>query len=148
MLQQKKHLKIGFLIWENFSESIRPYKTLGPYKAHGYDYISIRMLKICDSAIVKPLTILYKNCISQVIFLDNWKKSNICFILKKGDKQIVNNYRPVSLLPICGKIIVRLIFNTLYQFLGEYNLLSIHQSGFHCNDSCINQLLFIVHTLN
>ena len=105
------------------------------------------MLKICDSAIVKPLTILYKNCISQVIFLDNWKKSNICFILKKGDKQIVNNYRPVSLLPICGKIIVRLIFNTLYQFLGEYNLLSIHQSGFHCNDLCINQLLFIVHTL-
>ena len=105
------------------------------------------MLKICDSAIVKPLTTLFKNCISQCIFLDNWKKSDICPILKKGDKQIANNYRPVSLLPICGKILLRLIFNSLYQFLGEYNLLSIHQSGFHCNDSRINQLLFIVHTL-
>ena len=53
----------------------------------------------------------------------------------------------MSLLPICGKIFERLIFNSLYQFLEEHNLLSVHQSGFHCNDSCINQLLFIVHTL-
>ena len=35
----------------------------------------------------------------------------------------------------------------MYQFLEEHNLLSIHQSGFRCNDSCINQFLFIVHTL-
>ena len=105
------------------------------------------MLKICDSAIVKPLTILFKNCISEGIFPDNWKKSNICPIHKKGDKQIVDNYRPVSLLPVCGKIFERLIFNSLYQFLEKHNLLSIHQSGFCSNDSCINQLLFIVHTL-
>ena len=53
-------------------------------------------------------------------------------------------YRPV---PVCGKIFGRLIFNSLYQFLEEPNLLSNHQSGFRSNDSCINQLLFIVHTL-
>ena len=79
--------------------------------------------------------------------LDNWKKSNTCPIHKKGDKQKVNNYRPLSLLPICGKIFERLLFNFLYQFLEKHNLLSVHQSGFCCNDSCINQLLFIVHTL-
>ena len=45
------------------------------------------------------------------------------------------------------KIFERLIFNSLYQFLEEHKLLSIHQSGFRCNDSCINQLSFIVHTL-
>ena len=105
------------------------------------------MLKICDSAIVKPLTILFKNCISEGIFPDNWKKSNICPIHKKGDKQIVDNYRPVSLLPVCEKIFERLIFSSLYQFLEEHNLLSIHQSGFGSNDSCINQLLFIFHAL-
>ena len=96
---------------------------------------------------MKPLTILFKNCISQGMFPDNWKKSNNYPIHKKGDKQIVNNYRPVSLLPICGKIFERLIFNPLYQFLEEHKLLSIHQSGFCCNDSCINQLLFIVRAL-
>ena len=90
----------------------------------------IYILKICDSVIAKPLIIQFKNCISQGIFPDNWKKSNICPIHKKVDKQIANNYRPVSLLPVCGKIFERLIFNSLYQFLEERNLLSIHQYGF------------------
>ena len=53
----------------------------------------------------------------------------------------------MSLLPICGKIFERLAFNSLYQFFKKNNLLSIHQSGFRSNDTCINQLLFTVHTL-
>ena len=98
--------------------------------------------------IVKPLTVLFENCISQGIFLDNWKKTSIAPIHRKGDWKIKNIYRPVSLLPICRIILKRLIFNSLYQFLEELNLLSVQQSGFRCNDSCINQLLFIVHTLH
>ena len=47
---------------------IKLIKGLDPCKAHGYDDISIRMFRICDSATVKPLTILFKNCISQGIF--------------------------------------------------------------------------------
>ena len=138
--------KICLIKFEN-KDIINIIKALDSCKAHGYDDISIRMSKIYESAIVKPLTILLKNCISQGIFPDNWKKSNICRIYKKGDKQIVNNYRPVSLLQIYGKIFERLIFNSSYKFLEEHNLLSIHQSFFCSNDSCINQLLFIVHTL-
>ena len=44
------------------------------------------MLKICDNAIVEPLSIIFNNCINQGIFPDIWKKSNICPIHKKGDK--------------------------------------------------------------
>ena len=75
--------------------------------------------------IAKPLTVLFQNCISQGIFLDNWKKSSIVPIHRKGDWKIINTYRPVSLLPICGIILKRLIFNSLYQFLEELNLLSV-----------------------
>ena len=53
----------------------------------------------------------------------------------------------MSLLPIYGKIFERLIFTSLYQFLEEHKILSTHQTGFRFNDSCINQLLFIFHTL-
>ena len=138
--------KISSIKFQN--KDINVIKALDPGNTHGYDDLSMRMLKTCESAVTKPLTILFKNCISQSIFPDNWKKSNICPIHKKDDKHIVNNYRPVSLLPICGKIFERLIFNYFYQFLlEEHNLLSIHQSGFRCDDSCINQLLFIVLTL-
>ena len=83
----------------------------------------------------------------QSIFPDIWKRSNICPIHKKGDKQIINNCRPVSLLPICGKIFERIIFNSLYEYVEENKLLSVHQSGFQSNDSCVNQLLLIVHNL-
>ena len=105
------------------------------------------MLKICDSAIIRPLSIIYRNCISQNTFPDMWKKSNICPIHKKGDKQVINNYRPVSLLPICGKVFERLIFNSVYEYLEEHKLLSADQSGFRANDSCVNQLLSIVHNI-
>ena len=54
------------------------------------------MLKICDSAIVEPLTIIFESCINQSLFPDIWKKSNICPIIKNGDKQTISNYQPVS----------------------------------------------------
>ena len=75
------------------------------------------------------------------------KKSNIIPVHKKGDNQIVNNYRPVSLLPIFGKILEKLIFNSIMNFLEENNLLNSNQSGFRLNDSWENQLLSIVHDI-
>ena len=89
-------------------------RSLNEDKAHGHDNISIRITKIFDTVIVEPLSIIFNNCINQSMFPDIWKRSNICPIHKKGDEQIINNYRPVSLLPICGKIFERIIFNSLY----------------------------------
>ena len=66
---------------------------------------------------------------------------------KKNDKGSLNNYRPVSLLPICGKFFERIIFNNVFLFLEDNNLLTPNQSGFRPNDSCINQLLSIVHSI-
>ena len=121
-------------------------RSLNICKTHRHD-ISIRMLKLCDLAIAKPLSILFRNCVNQSTLPDIWKKSNIYPIHKKGDKQLINNYRPVSLMPIWGKIFERLIFNSLFEYLEEHNLLSAHQSGFRANDSCVNQLLSIVHDI-
>ena len=63
---------------------------------------------------------------------------------KKSDKQVINSYRSVSILPICGKVFEKLIFNSVYKYLEEQKLLSADQSGFRENDSCVNQLLSIV----
>ena len=43
---------------------------------------------------------IFNNCIDTGTFPDIWKQSNIIPVHKKGDKQIVDNYRPVSVLPI------------------------------------------------
>ena len=66
---------------------------------------------------------------------------------KKGNKQTLGNYRPVSLLPICGKIFERLIYNSLFEFFIANELISSNQSGFKPGDSCINQLLSITHEI-
>ena len=98
-------------------------RVLNKNKTHGHDEISIRMIKICDEALVKPLSLIYKNCIDTGVFPDIWKKSNIVPVYKRGDKQIIDNYRPISLLPICGKILEKILLNLIYEFLEENNLL-------------------------
>ena len=65
-------------------------------------------------------------------------------IFKRGDKQSTDNYRPISLLPICGNIFEKIIFNNLYSYLNANNLITKNQSGFRPGDSTTNQLLFLV----
>ena len=73
-----------------------------------------------------------------------WKLANVTPIFKKGDKQLIKNYRPISLLPICGKIFEKIIFNNLYAYLHTNNLISKNQSGFRPGNSTTNQLLYLL----
>ena len=52
-------------------------------KAHGQDEISIRMLKLCESAITKPLDLIFKNCLVSNTFPEVWKKANVIPVYKK-----------------------------------------------------------------
>ena len=70
-------------------------QNLNPNKAHSYDNISIRMLKICGLSIYGSLELILKEALSTGLFPSNWKKGNIVLIHEKGDKQILKNYRPV-----------------------------------------------------
>ena len=122
-------------------------KRLDPNKAHGHDMISIRMIQLCGETISKPLEMIYKTCLQLGVYPSEWKKANIVPIHKKGDKQILKNYRPVSLLPICGKVFERLIYDEMFEFFNENELISPNQSGFKPGDSCIYQLLSITHEI-
>ena len=81
------------------------------------------------------------------IFPSEWKMANVVPVYKTDDKQNVKNYRPVSLLPIFGKVFERLIYKEMYSFFIENDLISSNQSGFKQGDSCINQLLSITHEI-
>ena len=123
-------------------------QNLNPNKAHGHDKISIRMSKICRNSLCRPLELIYNDCLVNGIFPSVWKKGNIVPVHKKNHKQRLNNYRPISLLPTCSKIFERLIFNEMFGFFVENDLISQHQSGFKPGDSCINQLLSITKFTN
>ena len=53
-----------------------------------------------------------------------WKLANVTPIYKKGGKQLIKNYRPISLLPICGKMFEKIISNNLYRYLNGNNLIT------------------------
>ena len=73
-------------------------------------------------------------------FPTEWKKANVVPVHKKGYKQILKNYQPVSLPPIGGKIFESLIYNNLFQYFIE-NLVLRNL------DSCINQPISITHKI-
>ena len=76
------------------------------------------MLKISCPSIIKPLLIILRNCSKFRTFPDDSKNSNVVPVHKKNNKQIVNNYRPVFLLPIYSKVFKKFVF----EFKIESNL--------------------------
>ena len=86
------------------------------------------MIKLCCKSIIPAISLIYKNCINSGIFPNIY----VVPVHKRGDKQVVDNYRPASPLQIFGKILERLIFNSLFEFLHENNLLKrVNQNSDH-----------------
>ncbi len=75
------------------------------------------------------------------------KKANIIPVHKKDSRQCKNNYRPISLLSIFGKMFEKLLFDSIYYHFCDNDLLTSHQSGFCPGDWTINQLLSISHKI-
>ena len=123
-------------------------RSLNPNKATGSDDISGQMLLLCDDSVVSPLMIIFCSILETSVYPDQWKLANVVPIHKKEDKQLVKNYRPISLLPICGKIFEKLIFDNLYAYLVSNNLITKNQSGFVPGDSCTNQLSFLINEIH
>ena len=143
-------------------------RSLDSKKAHGCADLSIAKLKICDLAIVEPLSLIYEKCLESGKYSSLWKKANVLPIHKKESRQLKKNYRPISMLPICGKLFEKLIFDEIYDHLVlpicgklfeklifdeiydhlvKNDLLTPNQSGFRPGDSTINQLLSITYCI-
>ena len=118
-------------------------KTLDPNKAHGCDNISIKMIKICSQS----LKIIFEHSLKKGKFPKIRKKTNVVPFHKKGDKMLVKNYRPISLLPIFGKTFERVIYNSLFSYFQSNRLFTPSQSGFLPGDSFIARLLSIIHEI-
>ena len=122
-------------------------KTLDPNKAHGCDNISIKMIKICSQSLILPLKIIFEHSLKKGKFPKIWKKANVVPVHKKEDKMLVKNYRPISLLPIFGKMFERVIYNSLFNYFQSSILFAPSQSGFHPGDLCIAQILSLINEI-
>ena len=67
---------------------------------------------------------------------------------EKENKNLLKSYRPIGLLPIFGKVFERILFKDLFNYFHRNQFFTKCQSGFLPSDSCISQLLPIVHDIN
>jgi len=82
--------------------------------------------------------------IHQSLLLD-WKTHIISPVYKSGNKSAVNNYRPISLLCVVSKVLERIIFNKISDFITI--AISPNQFGFLCGRSCTQQLLLFLNDI-
>ena len=99
-------------------------------KATGCDGISARALKLAGTTLAPSLCGLFNQSITSATLPREWKSANVTPVHKGGDETNMNNYRPISVLPIVAKILERIVFDQLYDYLQEHSLLTPHQSGF------------------
>ena len=105
-------------------------KNLNSNKSHGWDNISIRMIKLCGKSIAYPLKLIFEAYLHGGEFPDYWTKANVVPVHKKESKNLVKNYRPISLLPIFGKIFGIVIFKDFFNCFHKIELITKCQYGF------------------
>ena len=98
-------------------------KSLDTTKASGPDGIRPKLLSEAKIYIVSSLTRLINLSLSSGKVPASWKIANVIPLFKKGDKSDINNYRPVSLLPCVSKILERIVFEHVYSYKRDNNLL-------------------------
>ena len=107
------------------------------------------MIKLCGNSSCKPLSIIFNDCLNEGKFPHKWKKANVVPVHKNGNNQSLKNYWPISLLPTCSKIFERLIYNEIFTFFTENNLISPNQLGFGPGTLLLtNYLLLLIKFIN
>ena len=114
---------------------IKVNKCQGPDELHGKILYEIR------NELLKPLTDLFKLSLEKSLVPQDWRDAIVCPLFKKGKRDKAENYRPVSLTSIVGKVLESLIKDGIMQFLEEQKLIKDTQHGFTSGRSCLTNLL-------
>jgi len=115
--------------------------SLDTRKATGLDGVSSRLIKAGAGPLTSPLTKLFNRSLSSGSIPQQWKMSRVTPLYKDGAHTEVNNYRPISVIPVVMKIFERLVHDQLYSHLSTNNLLSSNQSGFRPKHSTLTTLI-------
>ena len=98
--------------------------------APGEDGVALTSLNIVLEVAVTPIILLANLTFLKGVFPWDLKIVLICPIYKAKDPMIFSNYRPISLLSLFSKILERLMYNILLEFLSKHNILNKFQFGF------------------
>ena len=108
------------------------------YKSSAILNLSSRILKDAFLAVPGHLTHLFNLSLGSGSFPDDWKIATVIPLPKEGDPSDVNNLRPISLLPLPGKILEKIVHKQFLNYFENNNFISTNQGGFRPNHSTID----------
>jgi len=111
-------------------EIISIIKSLSTKNSFGYEEISTKILKISTNFICSPLTYIFNKSVYTGIFPERLKYSIVKPFHKKGTKTDPTNYRPISMLTAFSKVLEKVLYNRLLDYLNSNNLLNSQQFRF------------------
>ena len=125
----------------SFQEFEKASKTLKQNKASGYDGLSCNIIMDVYDSIKVILFKIFKASLEEGIFSEKLKIAKVIPVFKNGDKENIENYRPISILPVFSKVLERIMYNSLYEYFMNNNLLHKNQFAFQINNSTEHAIL-------
>lgn len=113
----------------------------------GPDNLSNVFLKRYAESVAKFLVIIFRISLLHGHLPSDWRVARVVPVYKKGDRALLQNYRPISLTSSCCKLIEHIIANQINEFLDAHDVLSEFQHGFRKGYSTITQLVTVTHSL-
>ena len=114
----------------------------------GWDGIHAKVIKRTSHLFMKPLTHVLNLSLSQGFVPSELKLAKVIPIYKSGDVKSLNNYRPVSVLPVFSKILERLMYTRLIEFIDKHSIFYKFQFGFRKNHSTNMAIITLVDKIN
>ena len=105
-------------------------KNIKVFKSSGIDNVASKVLKDAFTILEEQFLYILNKSIDLHKFLDDWKKAKVIPLPKINNPQLVSDFRPISLLPLPGKIIEKLLHSQLINHLENNTLLNPKQNGF------------------
>ena len=104
-------------------------------KAKRASDIETKFIKYANPVLLYFVSDIFNRCVTEGVYPDSLKVSEVIPIFKKGDRDKTTNFRPISLLSQFNKVFEKLLYTRIYSYLMRFDLLSDRQFGFRKNSS-------------
>ena len=124
-------------------EIVNAISKLKPNKSPGFDQVLSEMLKVNSNVIASFLQVLFTHIFRSGIFPGNWAKSIVVPIHKKGNPNLCDNYRPISLTSLVSKVYTHILNTRLTTFVEDEYILNEEQAGFRNGYSTVDNMYIL-----